>query len=316
MPPVPPVTLLLTRLAALFTLITVGMGGVVCATKSGFDCHAWPGCYPDRFAPGASDIPAVLAANPALEMIHRVTAMTTGGLLIAAAIAVFLLPRQNNCLRILSSVACLAAGGSALFGRASVLGLGVDAVGAAIDLLCALLAMALSTAAAVLLGRGGRLRLGRVSSPALLAASLLVVLHVSAHLAAGNRSFTRCLSWPILWLASDDVVGMQVFRTILAVVAAVVIIVAVRAAAGVAELRPLGLVVGILLAIVVALAVAYRAAGVDGGVLGVTFSLASVGLLWTTIVLAAHAAGQDAVGVLTGHPHETRITEPASPASP
>lgn len=289
MTPAPKVTLLFARLSALLTLLTVALGSVVCATKSGFDCHSWPGCYADRFAPGPADIPAVLAANPALEMVHRVTAMSTGAVLVVTALLVLRLVGHGRLVKVLPWVAVAAAGGSALFGRAAVLGLGVDAVGAAIDLLCALTAMALAALTALALTRGGRLALTDVSAPAGLAATLLVVMHVTGQLAAGNRSFTRCMSWPVLWLASDDNLLVQVLRTGLAIAAAVALVVAVRSGLRTAAVRAHALVVAGLLAGVLVLAVAYRASGTDGGVLGVAFSLASVALLWSTITLAGRA---------------------------
>ena len=289
MAPAPKLTLLFARLSALSTLLTVALGSVVCATKSGFDCHSWPGCYPDRFVPGTADIPAVLAANPALEMVHRVTAMGTGAVLVIAALLTLRLVGHGRLVKVLPWVAVAAAGGSALFGRAAVLGLGVDATGAAVDLLFALTAMALSALTALALTRGGRLALTDVSAPAGLAATLLVVMHVTGQLAAGNRSFTRCMSWPVLWLASDDNLLVQVLRTGFAIAAAVALVVAVRAGLRTAAVRGHALVVAGLLAGVLVLAVAYRASGTDGGVLGVTFSLASVALLWSTITLAGRA---------------------------
>ena len=288
--PVPRATLLLARLSAAFTLLTVALGSVVCATKSGFDCHSWPGCYPDRFAPGPADIPAILAANPALEMVHRVTAMSTGALLLATAILALRLTGQGRLVKVLPWIAVAAAGGSALFGRAAVLGLGVDAVGAAIDLLCALVAMTLAALTAIALPRGGRLRLTPASGPAALAASVLIVMHVTGQLAAGNRSFTRCMSWPVLWLASDDNVAVQIGRTALALAALVALVVAVRAALRTPALRAHALALAGLLVGVLTLAVAYRASGTDGGVLGVLFSLASVVLLWGTVALTGRAA--------------------------
>ncbi len=283
--------LLLFRLSSLFTLLAVALGSVVCATRSGFDCHAWPGCYDDRFAPGSSDIPAVLMANPALEMVHRVTAMSTGGVLILAALVSLRLVRPGWIVRWLPWVAVTAAGVSALFGRASVLGLGVDAWGAAADLLAALVAMTASLVTAVAYAHGGRALVRTpVSAPAAAASGLLVVMHLAGHLAAGNRSFTRCLSWPILWLAHGDDLAIQVFRTVLAVAALATVVWTVHVALADSASRKLGLVIAALQVAVVALAVVYRSTNADGGVLGVTFSLASVALLWTLALVAARAA--------------------------
>lgn len=286
----PRVTLFFARTSTLLTLITVGLGSVVCATRSGFDCPSWPGCYDDRFAPGASDIGAVLVANPALEMVHRVIAMSTGGVLIVTAILVTFAPNIPRTIKLLPWLACAAAGGSALYGRAAVLGLGVDATGAAIDLLCALLAMTLSLVTAVALSRGARFSLNQVSAWALGSSALLIVMHVTGLWAAGHRSYTRCMSWPILWLASDDNLAVQVVRTALALAAAVALVLTIRAALRANDQRGPAIALGVLLALVVGLAVAYRATGVDGGILGVLFSATSVGLLWTSLLIAARSA--------------------------
>lgn len=285
------VTLFFHRLSALLTFVTVALGSVVCATRSGFDCHSWPGCYDDRFAPGPADIPAPLVANPAFEMIHRTIAMGTGAVLIVTALLSLRLARELVLPRLLPWVAVVAAGGSALFGRAAVLGLGVDATGAAIDLLCALIAMTVTLVAAVALQRGaGRPSSTPVARPAWAAIGLLVVMHIAAHWAAGHQSFTRCMSWPILWLASDDSFGLQVARTVLAALAFVAVALAVKAALADAEQRTLGLAIGVMLVGVLALATAYRLSGADGGVLGITFSVLSVALLWSLALLAARSA--------------------------
>ena len=285
------VTLFFHRLSALLTFVTVALGSVVCATRSGFDCHSWPGCYDDRFAPGPADIPAPLVANPAFEMIHRTIAMGTGADVIVTALLSLRLARELVLPRLLPWVAVVAAGGSALFGRAAVLGLGVDATGAAIDLLCALIAMTVTLVAAVALQRGaGRPSSTPVARPAWAAIGLLVVMHIAAHWAAGHQSFTRCMSWPILWLAHDDDWFLQLVRTGFAAAAAVVLVVAIRAALVRGVARGTALVLAGLLVAVLALGVAYRASDADGGVLGIAFSLASVGVLWTTLLLGARAS--------------------------
>lgn len=287
---VPRLTLWLYRLAAFFTLTTVSLGSVVCATRSGFDCRSWPGCYDDRFAPGASDIPAVLEANPALEMVHRVIAMSTGGVLILAALASLALAGQGRLVRILPWVAAFAAGGSALFGRAAVLGIDITRWGSAADILCAFTSMSATLVAAVALGRGGGVRLARtpISKPAAVAFGLLVVVYLGGLFAAGYRSFTRCLSWPILWLASDDDLGLQIARSVLAVGVLGAIVVTVRATRGTA-LRLHGLVVAALTVGVLVLGAVYRFTDADGGLRGIAFSLTSVALLWTLLLLAARA---------------------------
>lgn len=288
-PAVPRATLLFSRLSALFTLLTVALGSVVCATRSGFDCKAWPGCYTDRFAPGPADIPAILVANPAMEMVHRVIAMTTGALLLVTAVLVLRLA-GHRAVKALAWVAVGCAGVSAFVGRRAVLDLGVGPWESALDILAALVAMSLSLVVAVSLGRGRGLALTGTARAGFAAAIALVVMHDTALLSAGYRSFTRCLSWPILWLASDDNFGLQVLRTVLAVVALAAVVVAVRRALRVPRLRTHALVIAGLQVAVLALAVLYRATGADGGLLGIAFSLASVALVWATVLLGACAA--------------------------
>ena len=287
---VPRLTLWIYRLAAFFTATTVSLGSVVCATRSGFDCRSWPGCYDDRFAPGPNDIPAILEANPALEMVHRVIAMSTGGVLILAALASLTLVGAGRLVRILPWVAAFAAGGSALFGRAAVLGIDITRWGSAADILCALTAMTATLVAAVALGRGGGVRWRRtpVAKPATWAFGLVVVMYLAGLIAAGYRSFTRCLSWPILWLASDDDLGLQIARSVVAIAALGAIMVTVRATRG-TVLRLHGLVVAGLTVAVLVLGAVYRFTDADGGLRGIAFSLTSVALLWTLALLAARA---------------------------
>ena len=54
------------RLAALFTVLAVAMGAVVCATGSGASCPTWPGCRPDNITPQWE-------LSPVIEFTHRVT---------------------------------------------------------------------------------------------------------------------------------------------------------------------------------------------------------------------------------------------------
>ena len=278
-----------TRASTLLTLITVSLGSVVCATRSGFDCHSWPGCYDDRFVPGSQDIPAILVANPALEMVHRVIAMSTGGVLIATAVLVTLLAGPTRPQKLLTWVACAGAGVSALVGRAAVLGQDVHVSVAALDLLCALVTMSVSLYVAVAVSRSARYVRGRLGDSALLAAVLLTVTFVSGLFAAGDRSFTRCVSWPLLWLASDDNIVLQTARTAVAILAIMAVIVTVRVAHRSERERLLGRVLTALAVLSVVLGVIYRAAEIDGGVVGIAFSVTCVAVLWTTVLIAARS---------------------------
>lgn len=289
--PAPPkLTLLLYRLSALFTLLTVCGGAVVCATRSGFDCHSWPGCYDTRFAPGPAEIPDALVANPALEMVHRTIAMSTGAILVATAIASLWLVGFPRLVRVLPWVAVGCAGASAIFGKLAVTGTDITVWGSAADILAALVAMTVTLIAAVALERGSSgLTPNGATQASAAAVVLLVVMHDAALFSAGYRSFTRCLSWPILWLAHDDNLALQVLRTGLGVAAIAAVAWAVRHALRTSGLRTHGLVLAALQALVLILAVAYRASNADGGLLGITFSLVSVAVLWTSVLLVARA---------------------------
>ena len=87
MPSPLPATVRLFRIATVFTVLAVAMGSVVCATDSGFECSTWPGCYPDRFAPGSDDVTAWLYRNPIIEFVHRTSAIVCGPLVLRLGFA-------------------------------------------------------------------------------------------------------------------------------------------------------------------------------------------------------------------------------------
>lgn len=289
--PAPAFPLWTFRLAVLFTTITVTLGSVVCATRSGFDCPSWPGCYTDRFAPGPADVPQVLDANPVLEMVHRTIAMGTGGILLLAAIASLTLGAGwGRLVKVLPWVGVACAGVSALVGRQAVLGLPVPRWMSAADLLAALTAMTCLMFATVALYRGGgRFVRTPLSGLALTTGLTLFAMHGLALFAAGFRSYTRCMSWPILWLASDDSFGVQVVRSVLALAAVLLIVATVRAARLQPEFRGHAMLVAGLLLAVLVLTFLYRALAADHGVVGLLFSVASVALVWVVLFLAARS---------------------------
>lgn len=97
----------------------------------------------------------------------------------------------------------LAAG---VFGRAVVLG-GIPTWAGAVDLVCALTAMAAMTTATVALERSHprvRLMLTPTASAAWAGVGLLVAMHALSVFTAGPGSYTRCLSWPVWQLVAQD----------------------------------------------------------------------------------------------------------------
>ncbi len=273
------------RLAGLFTFLTAAMGAVVSATKSGAACPTWPGCNPGEIAPP-------LAMSPVIEFTHRVVAMTTGLLILGAALTGGRLRRPDRWVRALPWVAMVGAIASAAFGRRVVLD-GIPAYLSAIDLLCALIAMTAMGAGAVLAARPAlptaadpESRAWRPTPPhhvliariAATSVGVLIVMHVTGILAAGRSSYTSSMGWP-LWeiIASDRYPWLQVLRLVLAGVA-VVLVVATAVLATRAWLRGWGLAIASALIAELLLGVLIRTQGLHLG-LAATHSVLAVALL-------------------------------------
>lgn len=284
----PRAVLTVFRLAALFTLLAVAMGSVVCATESGAACPTWPGCYPGQVIPGWQQ-------SPWIEFTHRLTAIGTGPLVLAAALLSLRLPVRDLWTRVLPWLALAGAIAAGVFGRLVVVSTLPTWLGA-VDLTCALTAMSVMTVAAVRAGHpGGRplpLALRGVALHRLAATGVvvLVALHVTGLFAAGQGSFTRCMGWPLWRLVDGDVrPWLQVARLGLASVGAVLVLAAAGVAARSERLRVPGLV----------LAALFAAEMVLGFVLGggrltawpaATYSVLAVAVLWCLALLGALAA--------------------------
>lgn len=276
------------RLAAGFTFLAVAIGSTVCATESGAACPTWPGCYPEQVVPGAE-------LNPVIEFAHRLVAIGVAPLVLAAALMAWRLPGAARSVRVLPWVALAGVVAAGTFGRLVVLR-GLPTWLGAVDLLCALTALTAMGVAAVLVGSSGRPAVGTLWRPGgpqagqLAAASVvtLTALHVSGIFAAGARSYTRCLGWPLLRLvAGDPHPRLQVVRLGLAGVVAVLIAGTVRAAVRVVRLRRWGTAVAILLS--AEMAVGLLLGGGSGAGLKAVYSVLAVALLWTLALLAAVA---------------------------
>lgn len=210
--------------AALLTLATVAMGSVVAATDSSAACPAWPQCYPDRIRP---DVRIAWLENPAIEMFHR----AVSGLCLLTLLLSGLAGRRqaDRRLRVLPWVALVGAVLAAVFGMMTVLW-SLPLPLAMLDVGGSLVAlMAIVTAAAAAHGPASVTTPGPAARRALLAACLLVTMHVLGVLVAGStsdgyRSFTRVVSWPV-WriVAVDHSPALQMTRWVLAVLAALLI---------------------------------------------------------------------------------------------
>ena len=134
-------------------------------------------------------------------------------------------------------------------------------------------------------------------SLAWLGLGLVVAMHLVSLFAAGPGSYTRCLSWPV-WdlIAADHAASgtLQIVRLGLSVVAAAVIIATVVRALGQPGLRGPAITCAGLLGLVILLGLIIRMTGSDD--LGVVFSLATVGLLWTLTLLGAQASLESVPG--------------------
>ena len=268
------------RLAALFTFLAVAMGAVVCATGSGAACPTWPGCRPDEIAPQWE-------LSPLIEFTHRVVAMATGPLVLAAAVMSRRLPGPNRWVRILPWVALVGALAAGAFGRLVVLS-GLATWLGAVDLFFALTAMTATGVAAVLLGAPApdatsRSAPGwytvRVSRLAAISVTVLVVMHVTGIFAAGPSSYTRCIGWPIWQLIDSDLhPWLQVMRLGLAGLGAALVLTTAVVAARNERLRWWGIVLATLFAAEMVLGLVIRAHELNAG-LAAAYSVLAVALL-------------------------------------
>ena len=276
-----------TRWATLLIIVTVMLGGVVCATDSSSACPAWPVCYADRVGPAMQ---AGWLENPIIEFVHRAISFAA---LVLLGVAGWLGRRSPDArVRVLPWVALGCAIGSAVFGMMIILftlplGLGL------LDLAFALIAMALITVSDQAL-RGER----RPAPQPLLARlaagtfALLVAMHllgsiVAGTTAAGVQSYTRCLSWP-LWQVHDidRLPGLQVLRIVMAVAAIALIALIAALAARRAAVRVPAFVAAGLLGVELALGGLITVAGLaptqTNGIdatIAVLYSAAAVGIM-------------------------------------
>ena len=212
--------------AAIFTVLLIAMGGVLCVTQSIRGCPDWPGCFGKLIPP--------LETSPILEFTHRLLAASSGLLILASAIAGLARARGLRWIVIPPLAACVLVVEVSYFGALAVLR-GLAPGWAAVDLGSALLVVALMvTAATVARARQfrpdlpDRLTFGSPFARLVLATIAVVyAVLMSGVLVAGKNSISACLGWPVYsprlyQLDSHGVVN--IFRLILSVVGIVLIV--------------------------------------------------------------------------------------------
>lgn len=288
---VPVVTRRIFQLATLLTFLAVALGSIVCATESGFECGNWPGCTASALLP-SGPVTSFFYKNPWIEMTHRTSAILAGPAALAAAVLALRLKSAHPLVKVLPWVTVAGALVAGYFGRLTVLGLPVPAWGGALDLGSALAAMAAMVVATVALDRTPtRFALSRAGVLAWLSVALTVAMHLVSLFAAGAGSYTRCLSWPVWELLAADrsaSVPAQVLRIGLAVVAACAVVATILYARNQATLHGPAVAAGVLLVVVVLFGLVIRVTHSDQ--LGVPFSVSTVALVWTQVLLAACAS--------------------------
>ena len=123
----------LLALAAVFTVLLIAMGGVLCVTQSIRSCPDWPGCFGKLIPP--------LETSPILEFTHRLLAAGSGLLVFAAAIAGLARSRRLRWIVIPPLVASILVVEVSYFGAMVVLR-GITPGWAAVDVGSALLVVA------------------------------------------------------------------------------------------------------------------------------------------------------------------------------
>jgi cytochrome c oxidase assembly protein subunit 15 len=181
---------------AIFTVLLIAMGGVLCMTQSIRDCPDWPGCFGKVIPPAET--------GPILEYTHRVLAAISGLLILSTAVVGLIRAPRTLWISLppLISVALLVE--VSYFGAQVVLR-GLSPGWAAVDVGSALLVVALMSATAVVASASREsssqmfhLKYKSPFSRLVVTATLVVYLVlVSGVLVAGKNSVTGCLGWPI-----------------------------------------------------------------------------------------------------------------------
>src|SRR3990172_8970502 len=183
-------------ITAVFTVIAIAMGGILCVTQSIRSCPDWPGCFGKILPP--------LEISPILEITHRFMAGISGLFLLAAAITGLMRTRQLLWIMVPPVLTIPLVIAVSYFGAMVVLH-GISPGWAAVDLGSALLVVLLIVAAAVFADAHRRDpdlpdRIKFSSPYTRLVLTTLIVVYgvlVTGVLVAGQNSFTSCLGWPV-----------------------------------------------------------------------------------------------------------------------
>jgi len=182
--------------AAIFIVLLIAMGGVLCVTQSIRSCPDWPGCFGRIIPP--------LEVSPILEITHRALAAISALLILGAAIAGLMRARRLRWIVFPPLAAGVLLVEVSYFGAMVVLH-GITPGWAAVDVGSALLATALMiTAAVIAQARKAHPALPdrlsfRTPLARLVLATVTIIYGVftSGVLVAGKNSITACLGWPI-----------------------------------------------------------------------------------------------------------------------
>ncbi len=291
-----PATTGLYRVAAVITFAAVALGTLVCATDSSAACPNWPGCYVGQVMPEG-------AINPVIEFVHRLVAVSTGPILLAAALAGLRRSRRTPAgrridpvVQVLPWLALAGALTAGVFGMMTIKW-GLTTSQAAADLGASLIAMVAMTTAAVAQARTPhRVGLTRTGRYAWGAIALLWVVHVTGVYAAGPGSLTRCVSCPV-WdvVEIDGPVWLQVTRMVLAAAAIILIGAAVVTGLRTDGIRWYAVAASVLLVLELVVGLVIRAQGTND-VLSSVYGVTMVALLWTTSLIAARSTFVRAAG--------------------
>lgn len=181
---------------AIFTVLLIAMGGVLCMTQSIRDCPDWPGCFGKVIPPAET--------GPILEYTHRVLAALSGLLILSSAVVGLVRARRSLWISLPPLVSIVLLIEVSYFGARVVLQ-GLSPGWAAVDVGSALLVVALMITSAVVAStvkanstKNVQLKYKSSLAKLVLAVTLVVYLIlVSGILVAGKNSVTGCLGWPI-----------------------------------------------------------------------------------------------------------------------
>ncbi len=199
--------------ASVFTVLLIGIGGILCVTQSIRNCPDWPGCFGSLLPPAQ--------AGPILEYTHRLLAGISSLLILGSAVVGMVRVPRLRWISIPPVVAILLLVEVSFFGAQVVLQ-GLSPGWAAVDVGSALLVVALMVTAAVkattrkdavtIEVRPGNL--SRYTKLVFATTTVVYIIFVSGILVAGKGSFTACLGWPLYNLAQFRLDGHTLANTL------------------------------------------------------------------------------------------------------